>query len=201
MSKSAGKENATPLELTSPVLADYPELLELAACWQSCRGDKMVPSKHDFEGAILGHPVLLPNMTMIELTSDGSLNYLYIGSDRAARRNEEDTGQTVNQSLAPAAGELIMLYAISAFEKPFAMFWAQGNKLPSGAVAKDHSLGVVLADENGKANAIAIASVIDPVYEQEIERGGYMIGSEGVDVTPIDIGLGIPNLPRSAGAS
>lgn len=201
MTSSSGRETRVPLDLTSTVFADYPDLLELAACWQTCRGDKMLPSKHDFEGAILGHPVLLPNMTIVELTPDGALNYIYIGSDRAARRDEEDTGQTVDRTLAPAAGELIMLYAISAFDNPFALFWAQGNKLPSGAVAKDHNLGVVLADENGKANAIAIASVIDPAYEQEIERGGYLIGSDGMVITPIDIGFGVPDLPRSAGAS
>lgn len=201
MTNPGSKGNAIPLTATSPVIADYSELVALATCWQTCRGDKMLPGKHNFEGAMLEYPIILPNMTMIELSPDEDLSYIYIGSDRAARRNEEDTGQAVSQTLAPAAGELIMLYAISAFENPFAMFWTQGNKLPSGAVATDHNLGVVLADENGKANAIAIASVIDPVYELEIERGGYMIGSEGMAVTPIDIGLGVPDLPRRSEAS
>lgn len=190
-----------PLALSTTVFAEYAELVDLATCWQACRGDKMLPTKRDFEGAILNYPAILPNMTMVELTPDGALNYIFIGSDRAARRNEEDTGQLVNQTLAPAAGELIMLYAIAAFQSPFAMFWAQGNRLPSGAVAHDHNLGVTLCDDDGKPNAIAIAAVVDTAYLEEDVRGGYLIGSEGMTVTPIDIGLGIPDLPRSAEAS
>lgn len=201
MTNPVNKQNAKPLALSSPAISDYPELVELAACWQSCRGDKMLPSKHDFEGAMLAHPKILPNMTMIEMTPKGEMNYIYIGSNRAARRSEEETGRKVSSTLAPAAAELTVLYAIAAFEAPFAMFWTHGNGLPSGAVATDQNLAVVLGDEKGKANAIAISSIVDPVYELEIEKGGFLIGSLGMDVIPIDIGFGVPDLPRSVGAS
>jgi hypothetical protein len=196
---SGRTEGQNPLALSTAAFTDHEDLLLLAACWTECRGTRLVPLKRDFEGAILNYPDILPNMTMVELSPEGELNYLFIGSERAARRNEEDTGQPVIETLAPAVAELIAHYALFAFDKPFAMYWEQSNKLPSGAVAHDHNLAVVLADEDGKPNAIA--ALIDPIYDDETQRGGYVIGSGGMSVTPIDIGLGVPDLPREAGPS
>lgn len=195
------KKEGLPVELSNIAFADCSVLLDFGKCWQECRKGNMLPLKRDFEGAVLDYPDLVPNMTMVELGADGQLNYLFIGGDRAARRNREDTGQLVSQTLAPAAADLMAHYALVAFDKPFDMYWEQHNILPSGAVAHDRNLGVVLRDDKDKPCAIAIAASIDTVYDQEMVKGEYMLGSGGMAVTPIDIGLGVPDLPREVGPS
>ena len=195
MSGSQDNSTIVPKILATDLIAGQPVLLSMAKCWEECRKGKLLPLKKDFEGAILEYPEVLPDMTIVEMSPDGDLTYLYIGGDRATRRGHEDTGTAVRETLHPKAAELIFTLAIAAFERPFALHWWQRNILPSGAVAEDYNLGVGLADEDGNMVAIAIASQIDPVYLRETEKGGYLIGSGGMGATPIDLGLGVPDLP------
>lgn len=42
---------------------------------------------------------------------------------------------------------------------------------------------------------LTIATSVGEAYKSEFGRGGYRTGSEGVQIIPIDIGCGVPDLP------
>ena len=201
MNEQSNRDFAAPLALSTTAFEELPLCMDLAACWTACRGDKMLPTKHDFEGAILGYPDVLPQMTMLGPTPGGGLNYLFTGSDRVFRHASDHTGQSILETVAPLVQDLLAQWALAVFKRPFGVFWEQRHILTSGAPVSGFNLGLVLADENGQPVALAIAPAVDEAHSLEIERKGFLIGSEGVDVTPIDIGLGVPDLARSVSAS
>lgn len=195
MSGDKNTGSCVPLRPVTQVFAAYTALVTLSRCWEKARGDKMMPSKHDFEAVMLDYPEILPSMTMVELLAGGELQYLYIGSERVFQMNKDQTRRRVEGSFAAEAWKHTADWMQASFDQPHLAFWKSRTHLPSGAVAENNNLSVVLSDDSGVPRYIIIITVFDEAHDKETTRGGYLIGSAGLEMTPIDIGCGVPDLP------
>lgn len=190
--------DGAPLRPSTAAFADYEPLMALCECWEKARGAAMVPSKFDFEGTMLEHPEILPDLTMLELKPVGELRYLFIGSDRVFRINQDQTRETMEDAFAPKVRKFVADWTRAALEKPHFIMWKARTLLPSGAQASSVNLSVPLSNEKGLPTYCVSMTIFDEVFLREAEKGGYLIGSIGIDVTPIDIGCGVPDLPLTA---
>lgn len=195
MSGDRNTGNRVPLRPVTQVFAAYASLVTLSRCWEKARGDKMVPSKHDFEAVMLDYPEILPSMTMIKLIAGGELQYLFIGSERVFQMNKDQTHKRVGSAFAAEAWKFTGDWVEASFDQPHLAFWKSRTHLPSGTVAENNNLSVVLSDDDGVPRYIIITTVFDEAHHSEPTKGGYFIGSAGMEMTPIDIGCGVPNLP------
>lgn len=189
-----------PIRPSTSVFAEYELLLMLCECWEQARGDKMIPTKQDFMEAMLEHPEILPDMTLVEKVSSDAVRHLYLGSERVFRQNRDRTYENVLEAFAPNARQFVMAWSNAIFERPLIAFCKDRTQLPSGTMTETPSLTVVLSNDEGQPTCQATASVVDKATTgQELQRGGFLNGSGGMDVVPIDIGLGVPDLPRTVG--
>lgn len=195
MSDDKNTDIHAPLRPATQVFAAYEVLVALCRCWEEARGDKMIPSKHDFEAVMLNYPEILPSMTMVELLADGKLQYLFIGSERVFQMNKDQTRRGVESSFAVEAWKYTSDWMQASFEQPHVAFWKSRAHLPSGAIAQNNNLSVVLSDDSGVPRYTIIITVFDEAHANETTRGGYLIGSAGMEMSPIDIGYGVPDLP------
>lgn len=186
-----------PIKPCTSAFSEYRLLRSLYECWEQVRGDKMMPTKHDFERAMLEYPEILPKMVLAELVSNTEFHYLYVGSDRVSLRNKDQTRQNVKEAFAPKIGEFVTDWARASLKKPHIAFWKGRSILPSGKVGGAVALTVILSNDEGLPNYVATVTVTGEVYAREIERDGYHIGSAGMEIVPIDIGCGVPDLPRT----
>lgn len=173
--------------------------MALMECWEKARGDAMLPTKFDFEGTMLEHPEILPDLTMLEITPNNELRYLFIGSDRVFRINKDQTRETIEGAFAPNVRAFITDWTRAIFERPHVSMWQARTLLPSGAEAGSINLSVALSNEKGTPSCLVAMTIFDEVFRREAEKGGYLIGSAGITVTPIDIGCGVPDLPHKIG--
>lgn len=195
MSGDKNTGSRVPLRPVTQVFAAYKALVTLSRCWEKARGNKMIPSKHDFEAVMLDYPEILPSMTMVELLAGGELQYLYIGSERVFQMNKDQTHGRVGSAFAVEAWKFTADWVQASFDQPHLAFWKSRTLLPSGAVAENNNLSVVLSDDNGRPKYTIIITVFDEAHHSEATKGGYLIGSAGMELTPIDIGCGVPDLP------
>lgn len=75
-------------ELPVEQFLDHELLVCLADCWHQARGARQLPQKHDFEGAVLKYPKIVPHLTLIEKFSDHDMRLRFVavtGSTRKAR--------------------------------------------------------------------------------------------------------------------
>lgn len=165
-------------------------------CWNKARSGNLLPTKESFEGAILNAPELIPNMSFAELGPGNQLQFKLIGSDIVQRRGEDQTGLGVESMFAPKAGELLTMWAMAMLETPHLNFYEAQTRLPRGVIAESSNLAAVLTDGADNPTFIAVATIVGDAYGDELEVGGYLIGSIRFSVNPIDIGFGIPDLPR-----
>lgn len=189
---------SVPIRPSTLDFKDHAQLMAFFECWERARGNKMAPSKHDFEGTILECPEILPNMSLVEPVSQNVFQYIYLGGDKVLRRARDQTHQNVLGAFAPNVGQFVTDWTRALLEEPFILKWKARTRLPSGMVARKINLSVVLTDDGGKPICIASAVVADKAFANEISPGGYLLGSDGLNVVPIDIGCGIPDLPRAA---
>lgn len=175
----------------------YELLVALYACWESVRGDKMLPSKRDFEGEMLNSPEFLSEMAFVEQDPNGELHYRYIGSQIVTRRDSDQTGKPVTGVHEPKVEKLVLDWGFANFKMPHILFYTTRTHLPSGAIGDSFNLVVPLANHQGLSPCLAVATVVDDVFRQEFKKGGFLAGSAGVEMNPIDIGYGVPNLPRT----
>lgn len=190
--------DGAPLRPSTAAFADYALLMALYECWEKARGDAMVPSKFDFEGTMLEHPEILPDLTMLEMTPTGELRYLFIGSDRVFRINQDQTRETMEGAFAPKVRKFVADWTRSSLQRPHISMWRARTLLSSGAQASSVNLSVPLSNEKGVPTCCVSMTIFDEVFLREAEKGGYLIGSIGITVTPIDIGCGVPDLPLTA---
>lgn len=188
-----------PLEPDTSAFTDRPLLIDLCNCWLDARAKKMLPTKWEFEKQALNHPAILPNLALVEFKSPTEFHYRYIGSARVQRRGEDQTRQNVTQAFAPNAREFLTSWTLAGFELPHMTLWTDRTALPSGAIAESTNLSVVMTGESGLPNCLAVVTDVAEAYTQELAGGNYLIGSKGMEVVPIDIGMGIPDLPRKSG--
>jgi hypothetical protein len=157
----------------------------------------MLPTKAGFEAASLNYPAILPNLALVDFVSAKDFRYRYIGSDRVQRRAADHTNQNTEEAFAPRAREFVDSWTKAGFDRPHITLWRDQTHLPSGRIAESQNLSVVLVGKKGLPNCIAVVTDVDQTYKAELSKGGFQIGSIGMDVTPIDIGLGVPDLPLS----
>lgn len=159
----------------------------------------MIPCKHDFEGAVLEYPKIVPHMTLLEKLSNDDMSLRFVGSDRVYQEGKDPTFQAFEQSFAPDVRDLMTKWAEAVLALPGASLWKTSTRLSSGGLAHNYSLSLALADSTGTPHYIVSVVAMDPAVYNETEHGVHLIGSGGVDVTPIDIGGGIPDLPTQFG--
>lgn len=197
MTENIKTGDGVPVRPSTSAFAGYAPLMALCECWEKARGDAMVPSKFNFEGAILDRPEVLPNLTMLEMIPTGELRYLFIGSDRVFRINQDQTRETMEGAFAPKVRKFVADWTRSVMARPHLLMWQAGTLLPSGAQGSSVNLSVPLSSEDGVPTCCVSMTIFDEVFLREAEKGGYLIGSVGIDVTPVDIGHRIPDLPRA----
>lgn len=188
-----------PKHLSTESFHQYESLVATYECWAHARKDKMLPSKLDFERATLDSPEFLPNMTLVELSPDGEIQFVYVGSQIVTRRNSEQTGMVVENMFDPKAEKLIHDWALANLKVPVINCYNVRTHLPSGVIGESVNLSVVLSNGQGLPSCIAATTVVDQAYEQEVAKGGFLLGSAGLEMDPLDIGYGIPDLPRTIG--
>lgn len=186
-----------PIKPCISAFSGYRLLRSLYECWEQVRGDKMLPTKRDFERAMLEYPEILPHMVMGEFVSSNEFRALYQGSGRVFLRNMDVTHGDALEGLAPNARQFLADWLRASYERPFITFWKSRTSLPGGAMAENANFTAILSNDDGKPTHFATVVAADKAFAIEIERGGYLTGSGGVDVVPIDIGLGVPDLPRN----
>lgn len=178
---------------------DHEFLVALSDCWQSARGERMIPCKHDFEGAVLECPQIVPHMTVVEKVPTDGMRLCFVGSDRVYQEGKDPTFQAFEQSFAPGVRSLMTKWAEAIVALPAASFWKTSTRLASGNLAHNYSLSLVLADSAGTPHYIVSVVAMDPIVYDETEHGVHFIGSGGISIMPIDIGRGTPDLPTRFG--
>lgn len=173
------------------------QLAALYSCWERVRGDKMLPSKQDFEGEMLNFPEFLSDMTLVEPGPNGEILYRYVGSQIVTRRDTDQTGKLVRGVLESKAEKLVLDWGVANFKMPHIVFFSVRTHLPSGVTAESSNLVVPLSGQEGLPPCLAMATAVDDAYRREIEKGGFLLGSAGIAMNPINIGYGVPDIPRT----
>lgn len=189
------KPDVIPKAPDRQVFGEYPPLVSLCKCWEDARGKAMLPTKQDFERVMLDYPEILPNLAMVQFVSPDEFSYSYIGSKRVQRRNKDETNHRTEDAFAPDARDFLAAWTKAGLDKPHVTFWQDQTELPSGTIAESSNLSVILSGDSGVPNCIAVMTVADEAYSRELVPGGFLVGSAGLRVTPVDIGFGIPDLP------
>lgn len=180
------------------LLEEYELLMACCECWQSARKGKILPTKRDFEGAVLAYPELLPFMSVLEVKSKEEIKYIYLGSDMVFQRNKDQTREEMAEAMSPGTRKFAQAWVTAAISSPFLAFWVSRSHLDSGLGIVNHGLSVVLSDQSGQPSYIVAVNVGDEAHRKTLEQRGYQLGVDGVDITPIDIGFGVPDLPRKS---
>lgn len=187
----------SPISPDTSAFQDHVILMDLFNCWVEARGDAMLPKKKVFEKTALDHPQILPDLALVEFTSPTEFHYRYLGSERVQRRGQDQTNESVEGAFAPKARQFLSDWTRAGFEKPHITVWIDRTRLPDGTVAESTNLSVVLTGDTGLPNCIAVVTDVDKAYNDQLAGSRLLIGSAGMEAIPIDIGLGVPDLPRS----
>lgn len=196
---TADNENSAgvPIHPSIGQFSGFEPLLDLFHCWQRARGDRLIPTKRDFEGVMLEYPEMLPSLTLVEVTPSNEFQFLYVGADLVERRKQDLTHLALQEAIAEKVTKFTLEWLVAIFEKPCIVVSTTRTELPGGVGAVSINMTAVLSDESDRPRCIVNMSSYDEAFSKTENIEGYLIGSAGIAVTPIDIGLGVPDLPRT----
>lgn len=183
-------------------LQDNVLLTQAWQCWSAARGDRVLPFKGDYEKAILGFPDIIPNLTIVEWTDQGSLRYLMIGSNIVKRRSKEQTSEIVKDVMEIRAERMLYEWARSSTEERHGTYFETYTDLPSGTIGIGRNLGLPLFGDQERVTLFCLVTQVDDTYGSEVGNGGFEIASAGISFRPIDLGFGVGTMrPISVGAA
>lgn len=196
---TTGNENiaGVPIHPSISQLAGFEPLLDLFHCWERARGNRMIPSKHDFERVMLDFPKMLPSLILVELTASSELQFLYVGNELVERRNQDLTHFNLEEAVAAKLRKFVLDWVAAIFNNPCLVLSTTRTYLPGDVAAASINLTALLSNEEGTPSCFANMSSYDANFSTGEVIDGYQIGSAGIEVIPIDIGLGVPDLPRT----
>lgn len=139
----------TPIHPSTDRFTEYDLLLSHFHCWEEARGSHMIPLKRDYEGAMLEHPEILPNLSFMEIISPVDFRYLYQGNLRVIQQCQDWTNKNFLEAFAPGAKRFVMDWTSANIARPFLALWTDRTLLQSGSTMVFTALTCALADDNG----------------------------------------------------
>ncbi|GEQ98278.1 hypothetical protein JCM17844_19150 [Iodidimonas gelatinilytica] len=164
--------------------------------WMSLRGaDGQIPQKSHLNP--VKFKAVLPDVSILERTGKENYTYRLIGSDILQRFTTLSSGINLFDRLDPNSATFISDWLEAIFHLPCAAHCHYVARYPTGLKRNMSSLYLPLADKDGTLRfllayhrATALEGYSATVHESNIEM-------EQMIVTPIDLGSGVPDLPKT----
>ncbi|MBB4211707.1 hypothetical protein EV659_106154 [Rhodothalassium salexigens DSM 2132] len=177
-----------------PALSSHP-FQTVWAHWSSLRTGTDLPAKRDLNPAAL--KTVLPNVVLLERAATDRFVYRLAGTAFAERLSYNPTGQNLIDQLDPAVRDWSITWFNRSLDERFGALSEYSAEYYTGRVNKVASLYLPLRDATG---AVSLFLAVNwPLEMLSYKPAGAVsrIGTDLLTVEPLDLGFGVPDLPRT----